>query len=120
MSFLKEIPPIIRLFQIVGISPFAIDRHTMLPEPTTSKSLKWFSLILIFLFIMLLLHRLLHMDFYTNRLLAAINRCMDVVQILAVQSIAVIAVIESFIKRGQQIKLIYKITEVDEILTQKI
>lgn len=118
--FLKEILPIIRLFQFVGISPFAINHQTLLPEMKLSKQHKWFIITLLFLSVCLLIHSLVHTDFYINWTLAAIIRYMDVAQLLSVQAIVIIVLVESLVKRRHQIEIMNKIIEIDDILITKI
>lgn len=120
MAFLKEILPITRLFQIVGISPFDLNPSTLQYHVKFSQTLRQTSLFLICVFVILIIHSLANTSYYINQQLAIVNRYMNILQVLAVQTIVLITLNESLVKRKHQIAIIKKINQVDVILTQKI
>lgn len=123
MSFLKNILPIFRLFQITCIYPISIGtdikgKHN--PETRSFKFLKWFSIAVISTFIALFVFCIANSSFYEDPKIAAINRSMDIAQVSAIHLVVIITLTESLVKRQRQLQIIDKIDEIDKILVGKL
>lgn len=118
MLVIKSIVASLRLFQLFGLSPFSMNTKNFIP--TSNKLFNFYSITLILMHAVILLHGLCTTQSFIRKGELRIIATIDIVMMCGIRFLTLLIVVESFVKRIKQIAFFQHLNEIDEIFTIKL
>ena len=117
MSFIRTILPLLRAFQLFGLSPFSIDAN--LSELTVRNRWTIWMVVIVIVNIALFFYDI--MASYSNYGTGiALRDIIDVASLITIRLGALVCVTEAFLNRSQQIDILNKLAMIDATLSNEL
>lgn len=118
MKFLETILPSLRVWQFFCLSPFGLDEKTQ--RPKVKRIFNAYCIAYIAVESAVLVHGIVFPDYYLERAFTIVLVYGDFVTMTLARLLAILIVVESWVKRPMQIDFLERINKVDSILVYRL